>query len=98
MTRAQMKTTDDFASITPERPDQRTGFFLQLAHQRTRRVYNQALRNLRIETRHLGVLTALASNEALNQKQFVEQLELDKSSVVLIIDDLERLGLAERRT
>lgn len=78
-------------------PDQRTGFLLQQAHQRTRRAFNEALRALQIETRHLGVLTALAGDNALNQKQLVEQLDLDKSAVVLIVDDLERLGLARRR-
>lgn len=76
--------------------DQRTGFLLQWAHQRSRRAFNQALRALKIEARHLGVLSLLADRPGLNQKQLVEQLELDKSAVVLILDDLERLGLAAR--
>ena len=76
---------------------QRTGALLQWAHQWTRRVFNEALQPIGIETRHLGVLTALASGGELNQKQLVERLDLDKSAVVLILDDLERLALAQRR-
>ncbi len=69
---------------------------LQSAHQWTRRLFDEALRPAGIETRHLGVLAALAPGEQLNQKQLVDRLELDKSAVVLILDDLERLGLAGR--
>ncbi len=89
-------STSQLPGGVPGPPNPRTGFLLQWAHQRTRRAFNEALRPLNIETRHFGVLTALAAQGVLNQKQFVEQLELDKSSVVLIVDDLERLGLVRR--
>ena len=80
----------------PAAPDQRTGFLLSLAHQLTRKGFNRALRPLEIETRHLGVLSAIAAHGALSQARIVELLALDKSVVVLIVDDLERLGLAKR--
>ncbi len=79
-----------------ETAGQRTGFLLQSAHQKARKALNARLRTLRIETRHLGVLTLLASSPGLRQKELIERLDLDKSSVVLILDDLERLGLAKR--
>jgi DNA-binding MarR family transcriptional regulator len=89
-TRLALPATLDMA------PNQQTGFLLQWAHQRAKNIFNAKLGPLRIETRHLGVLMLLAASPGLNQKEVVEQLELDKSSVVLILDDLERLGLAKR--
>ncbi len=80
----------------PTSPDQRTGFLLSVTHQLTRKGFNQALRPLEIETRHLGVMTAIAAHGTLSQARIVELLALDKSVVVLIVDDLERLGLAKR--
>jgi MarR family transcriptional regulator, lower aerobic nicotinate degradation pathway regulator len=91
------KPAHESAESSEVGPDQRTGALLQSAHQWTRRLFNDALRPTGIETRHLGVLTALSSGEELNQKQLVDRLELDKSAVVLILDDLERLGLAQRQ-
>lgn len=81
----------------PVSPDQRTGFLIRLAHQLTRKGLNEVLRPLGIEARHLGVLTVIGAHGTLSQTRFVKLLELDKSVVVLIVDDLERLGLAERR-
>jgi MarR family transcriptional regulator, lower aerobic nicotinate degradation pathway regulator len=81
----------------PASLDQRTGFLLRLAHQWTRRAFNDALRPLGIEARHFGVLSAIAEHGALSQKRFVEWLGLDKSVVVLIVDELERLRLAQRQ-
>ncbi len=78
-------------------PDQRTGFLLRLAHQFTWKEFNDALRPAGIEARHLGVLTAVADHGTLSQARCVELLGLDKSVVVLIVDDLERLGLAQRK-
>jgi DNA-binding MarR family transcriptional regulator len=77
--------------------EQQTGFLLQLAHQGARRVFNAALDPLKIQAKHLGVLMALCGGESLTQIQLANRLELDKSSVVLIVDDLERLELAHRR-
>jgi MarR family transcriptional regulator, lower aerobic nicotinate degradation pathway regulator len=90
------------ADATSKRADaatleQQTGFLLQLAHQGARRVFNEALKRLEIQAKHLGVLMALCSGEPLTQIQLANRLELDKSSVVLIVDDLERLELAHRR-
>jgi MarR family transcriptional regulator, lower aerobic nicotinate degradation pathway regulator len=84
---------------TPKIPiDQQTTFLLQWAHRRALRAFNSALRPLQIEARHLGALMALeATGVPLHQKQLAAQLELDKSSVVLIMDDLERLRMAQRR-
>jgi MarR family transcriptional regulator, lower aerobic nicotinate degradation pathway regulator len=74
-----------------------TMFLMQWAHRRSLRAFNAALGPFEIEARHLGILMLLTeTSEPLNQKQLALKLELDKSSVVLIMDDLERLQMAKR--
>jgi MarR family transcriptional regulator, lower aerobic nicotinate degradation pathway regulator len=76
---------------------QQTLFLMQWAHRRSLRAFNLALSPFKIEARHLGILMLLAeTRKPLSQKQLAMQLELDKSSVVLIMDDLEHLQLAKR--
>lgn len=75
----------------------RIGGQLYLAHRYARAATNSALREHGVELRHLGVLGALAEAGPLSQRALVDRLQLDKSSMVLIVDELERQGLAERR-
>lgn len=75
----------------------RIGGQLYLAHRYARATTNAALRDHGIELRHLGVLTELAAGGPMNQRALVDRLQLDKSSMVYIVDELERQGLAERR-
>jgi DNA-binding MarR family transcriptional regulator len=71
------------------------GFLLQLAHRRIQRALNQDLLPFQLEARHMAVL-ALIRDHPLTQRGLIDQLEIDKSSAVYIVDDLERLGLATR--
>jgi DNA-binding MarR family transcriptional regulator len=71
------------------------GFLLQLAHRRIQRELNRELLPLQLEARHLAVL-ALIRDHPLTQRGLIDRLEIDKSSAVYIVDDLERLGLATR--
>ena len=43
------------------------------------------------------MLTCLAEAGPLSQRALVDRLQMDKSSMVFIIDELERQGLAQRR-
>jgi DNA-binding MarR family transcriptional regulator len=76
-----------------ERP---TGLLLRLAHQRSRAVANHALRVLDLDVRHVGVLAVLAARGQQTQRQLVEAVELDKSSMVYVVARLERDGLVAR--
>jgi DNA-binding MarR family transcriptional regulator len=78
-------------------PNAEIGGQLFLAHRYARLAGNKALREHHVELRHLGVLGALAETGPVSQRALVDRLQLDKSSMVLIIDELERQGLAERR-
>ncbi|WP_038550433.1 MarR family winged helix-turn-helix transcriptional regulator [Nocardia nova] len=75
----------------------RIGGQMYLAHRYARAATNEALREFGIELRHLGVLNMLAQDGPMNQRTLVDRLQMDKSSMVYVIDELERQGLAERR-
>jgi len=82
----------------PARPaaDQ-TGFLLQRAHRRLRLAHNEALRPLRLNIAHLAVLGLLFERGDLSQRQLIETMDADKSTMVYLIDELESQGLVERR-
>lgn len=80
----------------PEGLGARIGGQLYLAHRYARALTNRALRTHRLELRHLGVLSCLAEAGPLSQRALVDRLQLDKSSMVYIVDELERQGLAAR--
>jgi DNA-binding MarR family transcriptional regulator len=69
---------------------------LYLAHRYARAASNRALQPHGIELRHLAVLGALAAAGPLSQRALVDRLQVDKSSMVYMIDELERQGLAVR--
>jgi DNA-binding MarR family transcriptional regulator len=70
---------------------------LYLAHRYARAASNRALQTHRLELRHLGVLGVLAEAGPMSQRALVDRLQLDKSSMVYIIDELERQDLAVRQ-
>ena len=73
-----------------------TGLLLRLAHQYARSAANEALRALDLDLRHVGVLAVLAERGPQTQKQLTDAIELDKSSMVYVVDKLERQGLVRR--
>ncbi len=75
----------------------RIGFLLNQAHRYARAAANQAMQPYGLELRHFGVLAYAAQAGPRSQRQIVQALGLDKSSMVHIVDELERQGLAERR-
>ena len=74
-----------------------TGFLLQRAHRRLRAAIADALLPLELGVGHFGILGLLFTGEGLSQQQLIEILEIDKSSMVNLIDALEKQALAERR-
>jgi DNA-binding MarR family transcriptional regulator len=74
-----------------------TGFLLQRAHRRLRMAHNEALRPLGLGIAHVAVLGLIATRGALSQRQLIEIMDADKSTMVYLIDELEKQQLAERR-
>jgi DNA-binding MarR family transcriptional regulator len=86
--------------LLPDAADARSpftlGLLLRQAHDRIARVMDDVLRPFGIERRHLMVLMRLADDGPTSQRQLVCRTNHDKASMVRIVDDLERLGLAAR--
>jgi DNA-binding MarR family transcriptional regulator len=56
-----------------------------------------AVAPLDLTLRQFFVLSAIADSEGLSQAQLGERLRIDASSIVQVLDDCQRDGLAERR-
>jgi DNA-binding MarR family transcriptional regulator len=57
----------------------------------------EALSPLDLTMRQFAVLRALASDEGLSQAALGERLQIDASSIVLVLDECQKAGWAERR-
>lgn len=76
--------------------DVATGMLLQMAHRSTHQRLAAALLPLGLEVRDFGVLAVLAHGP-LSQRQLIDVLGVDKSTMVRVVDDLERQELVTRR-
>lgn len=77
--------------------DYEIGLLLRQAHRKAAATFSTALEPLGIQGRHFGVLLVLHRASPLTQRQLIEQLGSDKSSMVRTIDELEARGLCRRR-
>ena len=76
---------------------EQTGFLLQRAHRRLRLAHNEALRPLGLNIAHIAVLGLLLERGDLSQQRLIAIMDADKSTMVHLIDELERQDLVERR-
>jgi MarR family transcriptional regulator, lower aerobic nicotinate degradation pathway regulator len=85
-----------------DRPGDRSpfalGLLLRRAHWHAAAVMADALRPLGIELRHFAVLLVLANRGATKQRDLVEATGSDKAGIMRVVDDLERKGLAVRKS
>jgi MarR family transcriptional regulator, lower aerobic nicotinate degradation pathway regulator len=99
-------TTDDPRQATPARATDRPGdsspfalgLLLRKAHWHAAAVMTEALRPLGIELRHFAVLLVLANRGPTEQRDLVEETGSDKAGIMRVVDDLERNGLAVRKS
>ena len=59
---------------------------------------SEALRPLGIELRHFAVLLVLVNRGPTEQRDLVEATGSDKAGIMRVVDDLERKGLAVRKS
>jgi len=59
--------------------------------------FEQALQAEGIRSRHASVLVVIDAEGPMSQRALGRRLRIDKSPMVGVVDDLERLRLAERR-
>ncbi|MFZ0834890.1 MAG: MarR family transcriptional regulator [Mycobacterium sp.] len=74
------------------------GLLLRRAHWRAAAVMTEALRPLGIELRHFAVLLVLVNRGPTEQRDLVEATGSDKAGIMRVVDDLERKGLAVRKS
>lgn len=73
------------------------GFLLQRAHRRLRAAHNEALRSHELTIAHVAIMGLVSARGALTQTQLIDLMEVDKSAMVYLVDELERQKLVERR-
>ncbi|WP_059013564.1 MarR family winged helix-turn-helix transcriptional regulator [Streptomyces specialis] len=65
--------------------------------QRSGRLFNASLQESGLRLRHYALLRFLATSEGAPQRELSARLGYDPSAIVGLVDDLEKLGFAERR-
>ena len=73
------------------------GYRLRLAQQAVFRDFERSVGTLGITPGRAGMLLLIESNAGLSQSRLAEAVGLDRSTLVPILDDLERRELVERR-
>src|SRR5258705_11070857 len=90
------------ASHATDRPGDASPFGLGLVLRRVAWaaavVMTEALRPLGIELRHFAVLLVLVNRGSTEQRDLVEATGSDKAGIMRVVDDLERKGLAVRKS
>jgi DNA-binding MarR family transcriptional regulator len=84
------------SSDVPELTD-RLGYLLKHVHLRLSQRTTAALAPFGIHGRELAVLTVLASGEPASQQEAAGRLEIDRTTMVALLDVLEDKGLVARR-
>jgi DNA-binding MarR family transcriptional regulator len=74
------------------------GFLLSWNGRRTATIFAEALEPLGLRPPHFGVLRLIDADPGLTQQELAGRSLIDPSSMVAVVDELEELGYAERRT
>jgi len=61
------------------------------------RRFGERLKPLGLEQRHAGMLIRLAANQGRSQQAIAEMIGVNATRMVFLVDELEKLGLVERR-
>jgi DNA-binding MarR family transcriptional regulator len=75
----------------------RLGYLLKHAQQRLVQAATPAMAPFGIDGRELAVLTVLSAGVPLSQQEAADQLRVDRTTMVSLVDELEAKGLVERR-
>ncbi|HEX5406941.1 MAG TPA: MarR family transcriptional regulator [Pseudonocardiaceae bacterium] len=77
-------------------PRYEIGPLLHRAQRKAATAFTDALRPLGLQSKHFGALLVLRRGHGLSQRELIERLDSDKSSMVRMLDDLESRGLCVR--
>lgn len=73
------------------------GFLLSWNGQRMAQKFAAAMAGVGLRPPHFGVMTLIDANPGSAQQELVDRSMIDPSSMVAVLDELEQMGLAERR-
>jgi DNA-binding MarR family transcriptional regulator len=73
------------------------GYLMARLGQTSSRRFAEALQPLGLHPRDFGVMNIVAANPGISQQALSEHTGIDASSMTALIDELETLGVAERR-
>jgi DNA-binding MarR family transcriptional regulator len=74
-----------------------TGFLLGYLGEKSRRTFIALLEPHGFHPREFGLMTVMAKRPGITQQELAALARIDPSSMVALLDDLERRGVAERR-
>ena len=80
-----------------EQPVHRSGALLDYLARRMRSAGQAVIEPLGLRSRHLIALTVLRDHGASSQIHLAESLDVDRTNLVGLLNDLESAGLVERR-
>lgn len=84
------------ADDLPRAMSDRLGFLLGRAHIAHREIAEAALAPLGLGPRQFGAVSILADEGPLSQQRLGERMGVDRTTMVALVDGLERSGLVER--
>jgi MarR family transcriptional regulator, lower aerobic nicotinate degradation pathway regulator len=73
------------------------GYLLTFIAEHASERFERAVESHGIRSKHASVLVVIDAEGPMSQRALGRRLRIDKSPMVGVLDDLERLGLAERR-
>jgi DNA-binding MarR family transcriptional regulator len=81
----------------PEELSGYTGFLLGFLGEKSRRNFIALLEPHGFHPREFGLMTVMAKRPGITQQELASLARVDPSSMVALLDDLEKRGVAERR-
>jgi DNA-binding MarR family transcriptional regulator len=86
-----------YSDQPPEELAGYTGFLLGYLGEKSRRSFIALLEPRGFHPREFGLMTVMAKRPGITQQELASLAQVDPSSMVALLDDLERRGIAERR-
>lgn len=81
----------------PESLTRYTGFLVAKAHQRLWTLFSEAISDIGTDIPCCGVLHLLVENGPMSQQQLGRMLRIDRTTMVKMVDQLEKRKLARRK-
>jgi MarR family transcriptional regulator, lower aerobic nicotinate degradation pathway regulator len=88
--------TEASTALIPVSLSDQFGYLLSKAHLRIHNSANEALEPLGLTVKHYGLLTLLVHEGPISQGRLGEVMRIDRTTMVALIDDLERDGHVDR--